>query len=197
MSFLGSTFLSWRAAKESLPTIEDEQLLARFYDVQHHASLGLLIERHGDNLYHFLVTLSDAQLAEDASQTTWLKVIERRTVFQRLTATFKTWLFTLGRNTLVDELRRIHRWVWQSLEDEPLPSEDVDVLEFIERADIQQRFDDALLTMPWLQREALVLQLEGFSLQQIADICQENTETVKSRLRFARSHLKKTLEVAA
>lgn len=171
MSFLGTTLFSWRAAKQSLQPIDDEQLLAKFYDAQHHASLALLIERYGDNLYHFLVTLSDAQLAEDASQTTWLKVIERRSLYQRLTASFKTWLFILGRNTLVDELRRVNRWVWQTLDEEPLLSDEDDVLEFIERADIQHQFDQALCSMPLLQRETLLLQLEGFSLQQIAVIC--------------------------
>jgi len=122
---------------------------------------------------------------------------ELASVFQRLTATFKTWLFTLGRNTLVDELRRINRWVWQTLDEEPLLGVEDEVLEFIEQADIQHQFDQALCTMPLLQREALMLQLEGFSLQQIADICQENAETIKSRLRFARNHLKQTLEVVS
>lgn len=160
--------------------------------------MDTLISRHADALYHFLVTLSDPPMAEDASQHTWLKLIEKPSRYQAQLAQFRTWLFTAGRNTLVDELRRLQRWNWQTLDEvseNDCPAWDED-LEFVETEQLAEHFDHALTQLPFAQREALMLQLEGFTLDDISKITFENKETIKSRLRFARQSLKKTLEVS-
>lgn len=177
--------------------LSDEQLLVHYQTQCTQAALSILIQRHSDALYHFLLTLSDAHLAEDICQATWLKLVERPDRFQNNQAQFRTWLFTTGRHALIDELRRLNRWQWASL-DELTEQDNEDWnehLTFARHPDIQAKFDDALVQMPFAQREALMLQLDGFSLADIAVITQEKQETIKSRLRFARHFLKKTLEV--
>ena len=52
-----------------------------------------------------------------------------------------------------------------------------------------QRLAVALASLPVLQREAILLQLEEFSLDDIAQITRELPETIKSRLRYARERL--------
>ncbi|WP_338324804.1 sigma factor-like helix-turn-helix DNA-binding protein [Pseudoalteromonas phenolica] len=44
-----------------------------------------------------------------------------------------------------------------------------------------------------MQREALSLQLEGFSLQEISTITHSEVETIKTRLRYAKQALKQRL----
>ena len=62
--------------------------------------LQRLVELHADDLYHFLLSQSDIELAKDISQKTWLKVIDKREYYQS-NGSFKAWLFTVGRNTLL------------------------------------------------------------------------------------------------
>ena len=51
-----------------------------------------------------------------------------------------------------------------------------------------------LKTLSNEQTEALLLKIEGFSYQEIADITSSKTETVKSRLRYATEHLRLQVE---
>ena len=53
------------------------------------------------------------------------------------------------------------------------------------------KFNSALLQLPILQREAFIFQQEGFSIIDICELTHSSHETVKSRLRYARTYLKK------
>lgn len=200
MTLLTSVQHWWgdRKNDRSTTSLSDAELMQRYAEDWQPHIIGMLIERHGDALFHFLFTLSDQCLAEDTSQHTWLKVIEKPTSYQSRKALFRTWLFTLGRNSLVDELRKLARWQWQSIDEQALeeyPDYD-ELLHFDNHESLQQQFDKALEALPFVQKEALMLQLEGFSLEGISDITGEKQETIKSRLRFARKNLKQTMEVS-
>lgn len=177
----------------------DDILVQRYQQRRASAALDLLLVRHAQALYHFLLTLSDALLAEDISQQSWLTFIEKPERFQTGRALFRTWLFGNARHSLIDELRRLARWNWQPLEeiddhdDESWQQE----LYFESSETLQALFDEALKQLSFVQKEALMLQLEGFCLQDIADITGEKTETIKSRLRFARKQLKQLMEADA
>ena len=186
-----------RKNNRSIASLSDAELIQGYIKNSSPHLIGLLIQRHGDALFHFLLTLSDKFLAEDTSQYTWLKVIEKPDSYQSGKARFRTWLFTLGRNSLVDELRRLARWQWQSIEDAPLedyPEHD-EILYFNTHDHLQEQFNSALTSLPFVQKEALMLQLEGFSLEGISGITGEKQETIKSRLRFAKKTLRLKMEV--
>ena len=186
-----------RSIDSSFHQLSDEALLQTYLAQQSSGALNVLINRHSDALFHFLLTLADASAAEDISQQTWLKIIEQPGRYQFKTAQFRSWLFTTARNALIDELRRTNRWQWTSIDD----IDDNDSTDWqedfalVEHAGLQDQFNDALAGLPFVQKEALMLQLDGFSLADIADITHENPETIKSRLRFARQTLKTKLEV--
>ncbi len=181
----------------SLHEQPDAELLEHYQATRSSYVLDIVIKRHADALYHFLVTISDKTLAEDISQQTWLKIVENPQRYQQGKAQFKTWLFSVARNTVIDELRSQQRWQWLPMEEcneTDLPDWNAD-LEFENRKNLQALFDNTLTTLPFAQKEALMLQLDGFSLKDIANITAENEETIKSRLRFARKSLKQKLEV--
>lgn len=176
----------------------DAQLMWRFHRSGDARCLSQLVERLGDDLYHFLLTQSDASLAEDLSQAVWLKVLENKEAYEPGHARFKTWLFTLGRNLLIDEMRRRQRWQSNDLDEDELEqwlfrSQE----QQYQNEQLQQRFDHLLLQLPFVQREAFVLQQEGFSLADISQITGAAQETVKSRLRFARRFFHHHLEAAS
>jgi RNA polymerase sigma-70 factor (ECF subfamily) len=56
--------------------------------------------------------------------------------------------------------------------------------------DMNIKFRQILEQLPFVQREAFVLQQEGFSIAQIADITQQKIETIKTRLRYAKLQFK-------
>lgn len=167
--------------------LTSEQLYSRYQHYNDISALEQLISLHGDALYHFLLRQSDRALAEDISQQCWLKLITAHAGFSSQSS-FKTWLFTLARNSLIDELRRLQRWQWQELEEEVAPMHSCP--EKVLTASQQRlQFSSLIQQLPFTQREALMLQLEGFSMTEICQITAQQTETVKSRLRYARQFL--------
>ena len=67
-----------------------------------------------------------------------------------------------------------------------------DVLEKWWAASIQEGLA-AIGELPLEQRDALLLQEQGFSLAEIVEITGTGEETIKSRLRYARKQLRKQL----
>ncbi len=163
-----------------------EALLRGFSRTGERAYLAKLIAQCGDDLYYFLLKQSDAKMAEEVCQQSWLKVMEMHHSFQGRSS-FKTWLFTIARHCLLDELRRQQRWQAIASEDELVAVDDV--LAKISQQQQQLVFEEQLKLLPFAQREALILQLEGFSLAEIAQITAQPDETIKSRLRYARQFL--------
>ncbi|SNY51780.1 RNA polymerase sigma-70 factor, ECF subfamily [Arsukibacterium tuosuense] len=170
-----------------------DELMHQFQQSGQLQWLEQLIMQCGDDLYHFLLRQADAELAADISQQCWLKVLENRHSY-RAESRFKTWLFTLARNALVDELRKQQRWQFTEWQDGQTGGQADsscrdNMAEQLAGLQQQQRLAAGLAALPLLQREAILLQLEEFSLDDIAHITGELPETIKSRLRYARERL--------
>ncbi|WP_240612844.1 RNA polymerase sigma factor [Alteromonas flava] len=163
-------------------SVSNEQLMQQYARDRQRQLLAQLYENCGDDLYHFLLTLSDPAKAEDIAQQVWLKVIEKSHLYQP-NGQFKSWLFTIGRRLLLDELRRDAKLTSQSFSD----AESADIN--IDRTDELVLFNQLLNSLPFAQKEAFCLQQEGFSLEEIAAITHCSRETVKSRLRYAKQKL--------
>ncbi|WP_165725207.1 sigma-70 family RNA polymerase sigma factor [Pseudoalteromonas sp. SA25] len=166
--------------------------------------LEQLIALYSNDLYHYLVTQSNTHLAYDVSQQTWLKVIEKRHLYQAQT-TPKAWLFKLARNTLIDEYRRQQHFVEldenthlaaqndKSESDLTSGNSHIDNLNIGSSNISYKAFDAALKQLSFVQCEAITLQQEGFSLTDIELITQSSLETIKTRLRYAKQNLKRLL----
>ena len=137
--------------------------------------------------------------ANDLMQDVWFAVA-RSAERYRPSAKFSTWLFTLAHNRMIDTLRA--RRPSQSLDS----GEETNVAETLmanERhepfAEVQSQEEaaallDAVSALPRQQREAFLLQAEGdLSVEEIASATGTSFETVKSRLRYARTKLRQLL----
>lgn len=167
--------------------LDDEALMQRYADSGDARLLSQLYDRRANDLFHFLLALCGHDIAQDIAQKTWLKVIEKRQLY-RSHGRFKGWLFTLGRHTLLDELRKPRHLSLAEHEDL------ADTAVLCPDNGLQEAFGQALNALPFEQREAFCLQQEGFGIQEIAGMCDVGTETIKSRLRYARQTLKTRLE---
>jgi RNA polymerase sigma factor (sigma-70 family) len=171
-------------------SITPERLLEDYVSTGDKSNIAKLVEQFNLSIYHYLLSLSDKETAEDTIQTTWLKVLNVQSTTKQHT-NVKSWLYTIARNTLIDELRRQKKWQWQTLEEHHTNCCSLD--QEIEKKEHLEIFNLALSQLPFYQREAFIFQQEGFSAIEICELTNENFETVKSRLRYARKNLKKML----
>ncbi len=171
-------------------TSTPEKLLENYVSTGDSDNVARLVALFNESIYHYLLSLSDKETAEDAVQSTRLKVIKVKSTSRQHT-NVKSWLYTIARNTLIDELRRSQKWQWQELEEQYLQS--CSVGEIIETDNRLVLFNRAMSQLPFYQREAFIFQQEGFSVTEIAMLTNESFETVKSRLRYARNNLQAML----
>tara|TARA_R110000737_G_scaffold92482_1_gene125394 strand:- start:9439 stop:9990 length:552 start_codon:yes stop_codon:yes gene_type:complete len=168
------------------PTTSPERLLTNYMATGKNKYLSLLVAQFNLSLYHYLLSQSNKELAEDVVQTTWLKVINIKADTTRQT-NVKSWLFTIARNSLIDEFRRQQKWQCQLLDENKMLT--VNLEKSIQASDRLTQFNSALAQLPFLQREAFIFQQEGFSVMEISVLTNDSFETIKSRLRYARTNL--------
>lgn len=83
----------------------DETLLAR-YRKGDSAAFEVLYQRHRQGLYRFLCGLAgQTELADEIYQETWLSLIRSESQPQGR-ASFRTWLYQIARNRLIDHWRK-------------------------------------------------------------------------------------------
>jgi len=170
------------------PANNPEKLLIEYVTTGNQKCLTLLVKQFNLPLYHYLLSLSNPILAEDVLQSTWIKVMKN----QSTTHTHvKSWLFTIARHTLIDELRYQNKWQFQDLGDDQIMTMSLGLQ--YEQQDSLTQFNQAIIQLPFYQREAFIFQQEGFTLMDISQLTNESFETVKSRLRYARNNLQKLL----
>lgn len=171
------------------PKTSPERLLESFLTTGKNKYLSLLVAQFNLPLYHYLLSQSNKEMAEDIVQTTWLKVMKTQQHSQghKQQTNVKTWLFTIARNTLIDEFRHQQKWQSQLLDENKMLT--VNLEQAIQASDRLSQFNAALEQLPFLQREAFIFQQEGFSVLEIATLTNDSFETIKSRLRYARNNL--------
>ena len=176
-----------------------ERLMLQYSTKGDEASLAALFDLHNNKLFYFLKVLSDSTVAEDICQRTWIKVIENSHLFKS-GDNFQAWLFTIGRRTLIDELRKSAKLEYNNDAVELFSSGELTkhaqsmIEEDVAKGLEKDVFKACIQQLPYKQKEALSLQLEGFGLREIAAICSAEKETVKTRIRYAKDSLKTMLE---
>lgn len=163
----------------------EKEPLEAYRDTKEHTYLEQLVSLYSQDLYHFLYTQSDAVLAEDICQKTWLTVVEKSHLYGSQ-QTPKAWLFRIARNALLDEFKKQNRLIYLEEHSDPIITNPKDT-------SVYSALYQQISALPFLQKEALSLQLEGFSIKEIAQITQCPTETIKTRIRYAKDQLRNTL----
>lgn len=178
--------------RSALTLMTDEALMAA-YALGNAQAFEELYRRYKRGLLVFLQRqCSNTAVAEELAHDTWMAIIKHSSNYQS-SALFKTWLFRIGHNRLVDHWRKYGssaKVLFEELSD-GLSIEQSDV-------DSQMQVAELLSNIESLssdQRAAVLLKIEGFSHAEIADISNAKPETVKSRLRYAVKYLKLLMEV--
>jgi RNA polymerase sigma-70 factor (ECF subfamily) len=169
--------------------LDDRALLTLHVDGDADA-FGELFRRHRDRLWSVaLRTLSDPEEAADALQDAMLSAYRAAGSF-RGDAAVTTWLHRVVVNACLDRMRR--RSVRPTV---PMPEVEPEFprtapTDDISRIDLRLALRQALSTLPEEQRAALVMvDMEGYSVEETAKILGVATGTVKSRCARARTKL--------
>ena len=176
--------------------ISDEDLMLGYCRGDADA-FDVLYARHKGPLYRFVLRQCDRAFADELYQDIWLKVIHSRSRY-KVEATFKTWLYQIARNRLIDHYRR------QSVRAVETGAVSLSSLRGAEQVQPEHRLEtqnqhellmDALAALPREQREAFLLKEEaGLAIEEIAATTGVTYEAAKSRLRYAVSKLRAQLE---
>ncbi|RYX92386.1 MAG: sigma-70 family RNA polymerase sigma factor [Comamonadaceae bacterium] len=173
------------------------------------AAFDQLYARHESSVWRFVLrSVRDTAVADDLLQDVWFAVARNAHGYQP-TARFRTWLFTLAHNRLVDHFRvaknaKHHVSLDRTDDSGDEGSHISDTLAadsgFGPVRRLQSKEQGAALIaaveqLPPDQREAFLLQAEaGLSVDAIASATGVNFETAKSRLRYARASLRRLLQ---
>lgn len=179
----------------------DADLLRR-YRAGDAAAFTQLYERHRLGLFRFLMGLcGDQAVAEEVFQETWMSLIRSESLQHEAAVLFKTWLYQIARNRLIDHWRKQGRHQQreeafdEQLHDQAMAEPDPErQLSFSQD---QARIQAALADLPAEQREVFLLRAHGdLELHEIAELTRTPAETVKSRLRYALQKLRRLLSTA-
>jgi RNA polymerase sigma-70 factor, ECF subfamily len=136
----------------------------------------------------------DRERADDLVQETILKAWDNRSSFT-VGTNLKAWLFTILRNTYFSERRKRKREVEDA--DGKISGRVAVHAEQQGHMDFHD-FQAALVQLSEDQREALILVgAEGFSYEEVAEICGCAVGTIKSRVNRARTRLAELLGVTS
>ena len=164
-------------------------------------SFNLLYTRYQHSLFHYLIGFFfDQTLAEDTAAEFWTTVWTHAHTF-RGEASVKSWLFKVARNKALDELRRVKTQTQQTSDKdsqqiiEEVPGEADLPDDAYRKRQLQNLIRIAMTRLSAEHREVLeLLYYQGFTYYEIAEIVDIPLNTVKSRFRLAKEHLKRILE---
>jgi RNA polymerase sigma-70 factor (ECF subfamily) len=161
------------------------------------AALRRLMQRHGPNVYRYCrEALRDAALADDVHQQVFIQVFRDLPRFRGRT-TVRVWLFAIARHRVLDAARARCRARAYVQEDEaadvpdPRPSPD----ELVEDVRLRAALAVSVDELDEHVRTAMLLRYQqGFTYEEMAEICCEKADTLRTRVARALLLLRARIE---
>ena len=181
----------------------DEALMLR-YQSGDAAAFDELYARHRGGLYRFITRQCRVrERAEEIFQEVWMSLIQAAERY-RVEAQFRTWLYTMAHNKLMDYFRgnvRAEAVLYEVKDDDGEVATNDGIasrtMEPLVQAESRQQGEAILrllTALPAPQREAFLLYEEGgLSIEEIAQATGVSFEAAKSRLRYAVAKLREGL----
>jgi RNA polymerase sigma-70 factor (ECF subfamily) len=184
-------------------SLSDDELMCRIQAADKLA-IETLVQRYEGKLKGFFYRKNrDLQLAEDLTQDTFIRVLDKSWDFLP-SGRFRGWLFRIAYHILIDVVRKggsdaLTKSVRSSaMGEDDLLSRMTDRMlgadALVNQQQFQEIVDKLLAGLPDEQRMTFILHhFEDLSLPEVADAMQSNLPTTKSRLRLGREKLRKQL----
>ncbi len=194
-----TTTPSTAASQRLMGSFSDEELLIEYQSTESSTVFSELVSRYERELYNYLRRfLSDAAMAEDVFQTTFLQVHLKRDLFEP-GRKFRPWLYTIATNQAIDAQRRNRRHRRLSLDQthsaggedvgalmEVVATKDSSPFEVVESQERAAWVRDEVAGLPDpLQNAVRLVYFRGMKYRDAARVMSVPVGTVKSRLHSA------------
>lgn len=190
------------------PKSSDEEIILLYKNGEEEA-FKELINRYTSPIYNFVARLGSRNDASDIVQETFIKVWKNLNRFDDTKASFKTWIFTIAKNTVTDFLRKKKSLLFTDLEKdtdedinsfaENIPDEDLlpdSALQKLQEKEADKKFLNNLLENlhPNYQEVLTLRYQEEMTFEEIGKILNKSLNTVKSQHRRAIIELRRMLD---
>ena len=188
----------------------DEEIILLYKNGEEEA-FKELINRYTSPIYNFVARLANRNDASDIVQETFIKVWKNLNRFDDTKASFKTWIFTIAKNTVTDFLRKKKSLLFTDLEKdteedinsfaENIPDEDLlpdSALQKLQEKEADKKFLNNLLENlhPNYQEVLTLRYQEEMTFEEIGKILNKSLNTVKSQHRRAIIELRRIISAS-
>jgi len=183
-------------------SMDSDQQLIVDYLAGDGKSLEILIHRYLKPIYSFVHRyVGNEQEAEDITQEVFVKVWRNFKKFDQ-NKSFKTWIFTIAKNTSFDFLKKKKTIPFSEFENDEGENKLIETLadpaplpdELLKRVGIGEMLNVAINQLAPKYRMVLFLRYnEHFAFREIAELLGESINTIKSRHKRSIALLKKLL----
>lgn len=186
-----------RASRPRPVTDPDEDILALARGGDRDQAIRLVMQRHGGAVYRFVRSaLRDRPSVDDVHSRVFIEADRDLPRFAGR-APLRSWLFGIARHRVLDQLKSE-----QGREDRLEPLDGVDVATDAPSPD--EALDDALLRralvecldklQPEVRQAVLLRYQQGFTFEDMSDVCNEKPGTLQARVSRALPALKSCIE---
>ncbi len=168
----------------------DQTLMTKVRDDDRRA-FEILYDRHKGKILSYLYYQSkDLNVAEELAQETFLRVFRYRKQFDE-NKNFKSWMYTIARNLMMDYFRKKKELLVEegeienTLSDEGLGDSEIILIGKSE----EEMLKGALAKLPSSQKEALTLWMDDLSYEEMAKITGKSLQAMKNLVHRARKGL--------
>lgn len=167
---------------------DDKELIEIFFTGDDSA-FEQLVKKYLKPVYNFLFQLTgNSSSLDDLTQITFIKAWKNLKKFDR-DKNFKTWLFTIAKNTAYDHFKKKKTIPFSFFENEDgyskleeISEDKISPDEILMRADSAKTLEKAIKKIPANYRIILTMRYkDDFSLQEISEILNKPYNTVKSQ----------------
>jgi RNA polymerase sigma-70 factor (ECF subfamily) len=182
--------------KKRYHKLSDEELMVQVMDHHSHPAIVELHSRYSQKLLGYFMKMlnKDLDLSQDFVQEIFLKILEKKHLYDP-SKKFYTWLFTIASNMCKTSYRRVP---FNRISDDGYElNQSIHLNENLaDKENFKQLLHESIETLEFGQKTVFVLRyMEQFSLNEIAEIMETSTGTVKSRLFYATQKIAKQLSI--
>ena len=187
------------------PVIEsDSALMCQVAEGSVHAFRMIVEKWQKPLINYFFRSCNNTHSAEDMAQMTFVNLYKARQSYadyilnadsQKPIAKFSTYLFSIARNVLINEHRKMVRRPFEPSDPSEMEYSDDNAQAHSEVNELEELFYNTLETLPENQRTAiLLLKQQSLSYDEIANVMEANVQSVKTWIHRARTTLREALQ---
>jgi len=165
----------------------DDEYLINEYLGGNQNSFKLLVEKYTPSIYNFSLRFVGEGYVNDIVQDVFIKIWKNLKKFNKTKASFKTWIFTITRNTITDYLRKKKMIPFSSLDEDgesfenDIPSDIILPDKALIELEDKELLNNVLDKLPANYKEVLILYYqEDMTFNEIGQLLGKPLNTVKS-----------------